>query len=364
MTDSKFLQNIVENFAIDGEFEGIEPIKRGHINETFASSWRSKSGRTRFVHQRINHLVFKDVEVLMSTVERVTKHLAKSYAKNVDGERRCSLILVPTRDGKSYLQTEAPQYWRTYHYIEDTESFDVCPSAHYAFEAARILADFVTTLKELPVDQYKETIPRFQDSRYRYEAFDLALEQNRAQRINDIGAEIEFALSERLAACAVIDALNEGRVPLRLTHADPKVNNVLFDPRSKRGVGVVDLDTVMPGSVLYDFGDLVRSTAVPAAEDETNLAKVYMSMEYYAALIQGYLAAAGNFLTKEERALLPVAPRALALTLGVRFLTDHLNGDVYFRVSRPGQNLDRARTQFQIARSMASQESQMRALSA
>jgi Ser/Thr protein kinase RdoA (MazF antagonist) len=358
MSQTQALQKILVEFNIDGQLLALDPIKRGHINQTFVSCWSQASGERRYVHQRINHSIFKDVKGLMSNVEKVCSHLGRLYAGL---SQRRALQLVPTRRGNSYLETQEGTYWRTYAYVEGTETFDVCPSVRHAYEAAQALAHFVVDLSALSVSDFCEPIPKFQDARFRYEGLDDAIKNDRASRLASVGPEIEFALAQKAAACVVVDTVKSGAVPCRITHADPKVNNVLFDPLTQQGLGVVDLDTVMPGSLLYDFGDLVRSTAVPSAEDETDLRKVGMSLEYYTALLKGYRESARNLLTKSEIELLPLAPRALALTLGVRFLADHLNGDTYFQVHRPGQNLDRARAQFQIARSMEAQEKMMRA---
>ncbi|MBX7143873.1 MAG: aminoglycoside phosphotransferase family protein [Oligoflexia bacterium] len=358
----KELEQIIQGFAIKGQLCGLEPFKSGHINQTYRSVWREDGVEKRFIHQRINHDVFRDVELLMANIALVTEHLAKAFAqgKGEPGER--TLQLVPTRSRGSFLHDAQHGYWRTYVFVEGMENFDVCPDSVHAFQAARALGRFVALLRDIDIARIKEPILRFQDSRYRYEDFDAAIKQNKAGRIASVREEIDFAETQRVLACTLIDSLRAGKIPLRLTHADPKFNNVLFDSATKQAACIVDLDTCMPGTILYDFGDLVRSTAVPAAEDERDLSKVHMSMEYFEALVKGYLEATYTFVTREEVELFAIAPRALAITLGVRFLTDYLNGDTYFRVHREGHNLDRARAQFQIARSMSAQESKMREL--
>lgn len=360
--NSQALESIAKQFAIDGQLLSVEPFKSGHINETYRSTWRVGSSECRYIHQRINTEVFRDVEVLMNNIVLITQHMQSVFSKGGGEEGEKALQVVCARSGKSFFCDDKLGYWRTYLFVEDMENWDVCPNASYAFESARALGRFVALLRDIDLSRIKEPIPRFQDSRFRYEGFDAAVKDNRAGRLSSVSEEIAFAEAERTIACTLIDSLRSGKIPTRLTHADPKFNNVLFDRLTKRAACVVDLDTCMPGTILYDFGDLVRSAAVPSAEDEQDLSKVRMSMEYFEALLKGYLEATRTFVTPAELDLFAVAPRVIAITLGVRFLTDHLNGDKYFRIHRPGHNLDRARAQFQIARSMSAQESEMRAL--
>ncbi len=354
------LRQIAQSFRIDGELISIAPIKAGHINQTYRSEWGSGARTVRYIHQRINEQVFKDVPLLMRNVLRVTRHLQelRSQSKTEPGD--VALEVVPARDERAWYKDELGGYWRTYYYIEDSRSFDVCPDAAHAYEAALTFGRFLRYLTLLDVSELQEPIPRFQDTNFRFEAFDEALRRDAKGRKASVRAEIDFALSQRATGMLIMDALQSGEVPLRVSHSDPKVNNVLFNTKTGRGFGVVDLDTCMPGTVLYDFGDLVRSTCCAAAEDEVDVAKVFMSQEYYQALAKGFMASFGAELTPREAELMPFAPRIIALTLGVRFLTDYLNGDTYFRIHRPQQNLDRTRVQFQLVRSMESQESAMR----
>lgn len=356
------LADVVSQFEIEGRFIEASPVDRGHINETYRSVWETSQGARSYVHQRINQTVFTDVPGLMRNIRSVTEHLAKRQAAGRVDPADCFLRVIPTRDGGSYWRAPDGACWRTFNCIENAESFDVCPSTAHAKEAALTFGRFLSYLSDLDPKTLIEPIARFQDTGLRYEQLDAAIARDARGRSASVKADLDFALEERAFGMAIVDALRSGKVPLRSSHADPKVNNVLFSRKTGRGICVVDLDTCMPGTFLYDFGDLIRSASVPAAEDERNLGKVFMSPDYFRALTEGFVASLGVVLSEAEFELLPAAPRIIALTLGVRFLTDHLNGDVYFRIHREGQNLDRARAQFQISRSMQQQEEFMRAI--
>jgi hypothetical protein len=354
------LADVVSQFKIEGRFIEAGPVDRGHINETYRSIWETPQGARAYIHQRINQAVFQDVPGLMRNILRVTEHLAKRQAEGRVGPEDRFLRLIPTCGGGSYWQGPDGACWRTFNCIENAESFDVCPSTAHAKEAALTFGRFLNYLSDLDPKTLIEPIARFQDTGLRYEQLDAAISRDTRARSASVRADLDFAIGERSFGMAIVDALRSGKVPLRTSHADPKVNNVLFSRATGRGICVVDLDTCMPGTFLYDFGDLIRSASVPAAEDERDLGKVFMSQDYFRALTEGFVSSLGTVLTESEIELLPAAPRIVALTLGVRFLTDHLNGDVYFRIHREGQNLDRARAQFQIARSMQQQEEFMR----
>lgn len=350
------LKEIAGSFDIDGELQSIAPFGSGHINETYRSVWKTAEGTRSFVHQRINNNVFKNVAALMKNISLVTEHVRVKLARAVPALADQTLTLVPTKDNAAFLQHPELGYWRTYVEIADSESFDICPGAARAAETARTFGRFLGFLSDLDPAQLSEPIPRFQDTSLRYEQLEAAIKADPKGRKASVAEEIEFAMSRRPVGMLIMEALRKGTVPLRVSHSDPKVNNVLFSTKTKQGFCVVDLDTCMPGTILYDFGDLVRSTAVSSAEDEVDLAKVRMQPEYFTALAEGFLESFGRFMTPRELELLPLAPRVIALTLGIRFLTDHINGDVYFKIHRANQNLDRCRAQFQIVRSMEQQQ--------
>lgn len=352
------LEKLLPLFAIDGELAALEEHKRGHINTTWIGSWRTSSGPVRYVHQRVNHNVFCDVPGLMRNMARVTGHI-----RRLKDSGRCNditLTIVPTRCGQSVIQDEVGDFWRTFEFIENTMSFDVCPSPAVAREAAAILGRFQSQLFDLNPAELIETIPEFHNAPKRFDALNVAAEKDIAGRRQNCRDEIAFGLAARDVAGLLVGALREGTSKLRVTHNDMKLNNVLFDASGTRAVALVDLDTCMPGSVLFDFGDFARNTSVPAAEDETDHALIQVDTELFSAIMTGYLESVGDTLTDRELDLLPVSPQVLALTLGVRFLTDYLQGDTYFKVHHERQNLDRARAQFVVAERFRAAEPKLR----
>lgn len=342
------IRRVVREFAIEGRCVGVKPHARGHIHDTFVSYWSQGGYTRRFLHQRMNRRVFKDIDVLMHNVATVTTHLKDKIGI---GGRFRTLRLVRTREAANWLEDDSGP-WRTYRYVENTVSFDLCPADAFAFEAAQAFGQFQQQLADLEPARLHETIPSFFSTTHRLAQFDAAVERDVRDRVATAAPEIRFVEQRREGARVFDDGMRDGRIPTRVVHGDTKLNNVLFDEHTGKARCVVDLDTCMPGWSLYDFGDLVRFTAARSTEDETDLAKAGMDLRLYRALVRGYVAGAGALLTAEERRLMPVAARIVTLTLGVRFLTDHLNGDVYFKVKRPNHNLDRARVQFRMVERM------------
>ncbi len=352
----------VRCFEIDGELVQVAPYERGHIHHTFISVWRQPYGVRRYLHQRMNDTVFRDVAGLMTNIERVTEHVRKKIAAEGSTWFR-TLRLVPARGGgTSFAHSSGP--WRTYRFIENTESFDQCRDEEQAHETALAFGRFQRWLADLDVGHLGETIPLFFSTPHRLRQFEEALARDAAGRASAARAEIEFARARAAMAGVIEEHLAAGRFPRRVVHGDTKLNNVLFDRDSGRAVAIVDLDTCMPAYSLYDFGDLVRFTAATSAEDETDLERAGMDLGLYRALVEGYLEGAGDFLTAQEVELMPFSARLVTFTIGLRFLADFLAGDVYFNTTRPGQNLDRARVQFRMVREMEEREPEMAALSA
>jgi len=336
-------------FAVDGECVALAPLKRGHIHDTWVGTWRTPDGTRRVVHQQVNTHVFRDPAALMQNWLRVTEHVraALSRAGVPDLERRC-LRAVLARDGAPLHTDESGTVWRAFAFIEGTRSADVPEGPAQAEEAARAFGAFAAQLADLDPATVAEPIPHFHDFAHRVAALEAALaadahgrargSADAVERARRLAAEVERALASEGA----------GSLPRRVVHNDCKLNNVLFDEQSGEALCVIDLDTVMPGSVLADFGDLARTAACPAPEDEPDLARVRVDARLYEALVRGYLAGAGALLAPVEIALLPLAGPLIALETGIRFLTDHLSGDAYFRIHRPGHNLDRARVQLRL----------------
>jgi hypothetical protein len=351
---------ILRDFDIPGELISIEELKRGHINRTYIGVWEFGGQRRRYVHQVLNHRIFSDIPGLMGNLELVTTTLRAAKSRGLLPAEDATLSLIKSSRGASFIKDEAGEFWRTFEFIENTVTYDVCPSAAVAAEAAAILGRFQRSLSSLNPSSFIETIPHFVDGQRRYQAFLEAIRNDSNRRVTVCHNEIDFALTRQDFGGSLIAAVRDKTLPCRVAHNDMKLNNVLFDASGERAICLLDLDTCMAGTVVYDFGDLVRNTAVPCAEDEQDFARVVFDMSLFRAICDGYLSEIGDALIPAERERLVTAPRNLALILGVRFLTDYLLGDPYFRIHRPLQNLERARTQFQIVRVMERLESEMR----
>jgi Ser/Thr protein kinase RdoA (MazF antagonist) len=346
------LEEITTRFAIDGEFHGAEPWGNGHINDTYRATYRHNGVFRHYIHQRINHKVFRNPEAMMDNIARVTAHLQEKLGPRT---ARHGLTLVPTRNGASFCRDKEGNYWRTYHFVEGARTHDTIQTARQAYEAARAFGEFQRLLADLPSPRLNETIPDFHHTPKRFAALERAIETDVAKRAAHAKAEIRFALEHKPLCNILLDA----NLPERVTHNDTKINNVLLEEETNKAVCVIDLDTVMPGLALYDFGDMVRTATCRAAEDERDLSKIHMEMELFEALVSGYLAATNGFLTPAERALLVASGKLITFENGIRFLTDYLQGDVYFKVHRDGHNLDRCRTQFKLVESITAQEPEM-----
>ncbi len=338
-------------FAVDGTVVSVESLERGHIHHTFIVSWETAEGPVRTLVQRINDHVFQDVPGLMHNVEQVTGHLRQASWRAVGDIE--TLTLIPSRKGRAYVRDELG-CWRCYRFVEGTRTFDRCVGPDQAYAAAFAFGNFQARLLDLDPRGLVETIPDFFSAPFRLRQFDAALWADPEERAAEAKASIEFVQERRRDVDVMEHGLTQGRIPLRAIHGDTKLNNILFDEVSGQPRCIVDLDTCMPGWSLYDFGDLVRFTAATAAEDEPDLSLVGVDMGLYQALSEGWLESTNAFMTHDEVELMPFAARLVTLTIGIRFLTDHLAGDTYFRVHRRGHNLDRARVQFEMVRQMES----------
>jgi hypothetical protein len=354
------LREISQKFQIYGQILHAELCKIGHINETYAATYDQGGILVRYIHQKVNQAVFKDPIGVMANVMRVTRHIAAKLATQGAREiTRRALTVVPTRDGEPFYQDGDGEFWRTFVFVEKVQSFESVQSPTQAFEAGKAFGTFQSLLSDLGEPRLNETIPHFHNTRKRFAALQKAIESDHCDRTRYARKEIEFALKQEPWVGTLLDAHARGEIPERVTHNDTKFNNVMLDWESGQAMCVVDLDTVMPGLALYDFGDMVRTTTSPTLEDETDLSKVQAHMSMFEALARGYVEAAGAFLTPAERAYLAFSGKLITFTIGVRFLTDYLMGDTYFRVHRPNHNLDRCRTQFKLVESIAEQEEAM-----
>ena len=351
---------IVSHFSFEGDCLGVSPYGLGHIHDTYVARFRKRGGADRrYVLQRINHDVFKRPEELMQNIEAVTAHLRLKIIAAGGDPARETLNLIPTIGGGTWYRTHAGDYWRAYTFIEGARTYEVAESLDHVYSAARAFGRFQSLLSDFPAGRLHETIPNFHHTGKRFEAFVEAVERDATNRARSVQAEIEFVTQRAPDTPVLVDLLERGELPERVTHNDTKFNNVMIDDETGDGICIVDLDTVMAGLSLYDFGDAVRSGANPAAEDERDLSRVWCDLEIFDCLVHGYLDAARDFLTPAEVDLLPFSARLMTLECGMRFLADHLNGDVYFKTHRENHNLDRCRTQFKMVADMESKRDQM-----
>lgn len=346
-------------FELGGAVVSVEPWKSGHINDTYRSTVDTPTGRRLFIHQRINHKIFNDVPALMRNVVAVTDHIRRALERGEGSPEEVAVKVVRTHSGELYANDAEGNFWRTYECVPGAVSYDVCSGASHAEEAGRMVGKFQRYLADFPAQTLVDPIPQFQNTALRFAHLEEAIREDRVGRLSEVSAEVEFARLHRGLTDLLVDGISSGALPLRVTHGDPKLNNILFSERTGRGMCIVDLDTCMAGSALYDFGDLVRCAAVRAAEDEQDLAKVVCDLELFDGLTRGYLAIMGRELAPAERTLLAIAPQCIVLTIGIRFLTDYLNGDTYFKIHRPSHNRERARTQFALVRSIRAAEGVM-----
>ncbi|HUN85985.1 MAG TPA: aminoglycoside phosphotransferase family protein [Terracidiphilus sp.] len=345
---------VARKFQVEGEFVSAAPYGSGHINDSYCAVFDRGGQPVRVILQRINHHVFKNPVAVMENIQRVTSHLAPQVACEADGDRRV-LRLIEARDGGAWYVDEEGSHWRAYWFIERAQSFDAVEGTQQAYQAARAFGEFQRMLADLPAPRLHDTIPNFHHTPKRFRALEEAITADVAGRAILAKREIEFALARK----SIVSVLLDANLPERVTHNDTKFNNVLLDDETGEGICVIDLDTVMPGLVAYDFGDMVRTTTSPAKEDEQDLSKVDMHFSLFESLVRGYLSSAGGFLSKAEKDQLAFSGKLITFEIGIRFLTDYLAGDTYFKVHRDGHNLHRCRTQFKLVESIEEQEERM-----
>jgi hypothetical protein len=354
------LQSLASKFLIPGDYRAGQPYGSGHINDTYAVVFNQAGALVRYIFQRVNHRVFPNPGKLMENVQRVCDHSQAKLAEAKSGDAsRQSLTLIPTRAGANW-HVEGENHWRCYLFIEGAQTYDAIQSEEQATQAAWAFGCFQGLLADLPGERLFETIRDFHHTRKRFEKLVAAFETDIQGRAGSVTEEMAFVRRREADTSIIVDALEGGRIPERTTHNDTKLNNVMIDDETGVGICVIDLDTVMPGTALNDFGDMVRTATNPAREDTRDLSEVRMRIEYFTAIARGYLDGTAEFLTGAERELLPVSGKLMTLECGMRFLTDFLEGDVYFKTHREGHNLDRCRSQFALVRSIEDQMDAMK----
>ncbi len=331
-------KSIIEQFAIEGKVLDIHPYGEGHINQTFLVTTDKK----RYLLQKMNTVVFPNIENLMKNISYVTEYLR---GKNVE-----TLHIVPTKTKELYFETEnTNEYFRVYDFIEGTITYQQVSDKHVFYNTGKAFGEFQNYLADFDASVLVETIPNFHNTIKRYTDFEKAVKEDKLGRAKSCKTEIDFLLDHKNDFSKVVDGLKNGSIPLRVTHNDTKLNNILMDAKTNEARAVIDLDTIMPGSLLYDFGDSIRFGASTAAEDEQDLSKVHFDLSLFEAYASGYCSTVAESITNKEIELLPYSAFLLTCECGMRFLTDYLLGDTYFATKYPEHNLVRCRTQFKLA---------------
>ena len=350
-------------FAVEGELASISPHTSGLINKSWIAAFAAPAGTRRYLLQRINRYVFRRPEHVMENMVRVTEHVALGLARDGVADRpRRALAIVRTREGASHHTDAGGEAWRLLVFIEGTRATEHAQTPEQARETARAFGRYIRQLQDLPGPRLFETIPAFHDTPARLAALERAVADDAASRVTDTGAEIEAVLDRHRLACALADRVAAGELVERPTHNDAKIANILFDSSTGEALCVVDLDTVMPGLALHDFGDLARSMSSGTAEDETDLDRIAVQVPMFEALARGFVDGAGDALSPLERSLLVTAAEVITLEQAARFLTDHLQGDPYYRIAHPGHNLERARAQLRLVGSFERHEPELNGL--
>jgi aminoglycoside phosphotransferase (APT) family kinase protein len=354
------IRSLARHFVMPGDYVSHAPCGQGHINDTYEIRFNQAGTHVRYILQRINHEIFTRPAEVMSNIQRVTSHIAAKLEQLGEPEAcRKVLTLVPCRDGRIWHEDASGNHWRAYFYIEGAEAHNHVNSTALAEEAARAFGTFQKHVSDMGGERLADTIPDFHNTRSRFNAFLRAVEENRAGRKEAVAKEIDWVFQRESIADVLLDLQKAGSLPERITHNDTKINNVMMDHQTGEGLCVMDLDTVMPGLVLYDFGDLVRTTTISTAEDERDASRVMMRLPMFDALVRGYLSSGREFLTRGEVNQLAFSGKLITFELATRFLADHLNGDVYFKTHRTNHNLDRFRVQAALVDDIDRQYSQM-----
>ncbi len=349
----KAIEEAVQQFALEGTVETYEPYGSGHINDTYRVTCRLEDGSTKYyILQRMNKEIFTKPVELMENVVNVTSYLRKIIIEKGGNPERETLNIILTKDGKNFYVDSIGEYWRVYVFIEDAFSYDAVEKPEDFYASALAFGDFQSLLADYPAETLHETIEGFHDTKKRFARFKEVLAADVMGRAASVQEEIQFVLDHEETANILGDLQAAGELPLRVTHNDTKLNNIMIDKATGKGLCVIDLDTVMPGLAINDFGDSIRFGASTAAEDEIDLDKVTCSMDLFDIYTKGFIEGCKGSLTAKEIEMLPMGAKVMTYECGMRFLTDYLEGDVYFKIHRENHNLDRARTQFKLVADM------------
>lgn len=354
------INDVIDNFKFDGELVSCKEFGSGHINKTYIATYNNNSAEQKYIIQKINDGVFKNIDELMDNVFSVTSFLRSVISNNGGDSDRETLHFIKTRDGKKYYTADDGSYYRAYIFVKDSICYNSVDSAELFKSSGVAFGRFQKLLADFDASALNETIPHFHDTKWRYyNEFLLAVNADLKGRADTCSAEIRFVKDRERDTGVLADLISQGRLPLRVTHNDTKLNNVMFDENTNECVCVIDLDTVMPGLALYDFGDSIRFGANTADEDEKDLEKVGINLDYFRAYAEGFLAEAGNSFNQCEIDYLAFAAKIMTFECGMRFLTDYLNGDTYFKIDYPEHNLVRARNQLKLVADMEKHMNEM-----
>lgn len=357
------IDEVVAQFQTDGKAVEKTPYGNGHINDTFLVVCETGEGKKRrYILQKMNHSIFKAPEQLMENVVKVTEYLRKVIVSQGGDPERETLNVVKTINGSSYFVDKKGDYWRMFLFVEGTVCLEMVESKKDFYDSGVAFGNFQKMLADYPAETLHETILNFHNTPSRFQDFQRAVQEDKMGRAVLAKEEISFALERESDTRVLTDLLHAGELPLRVTHNDTKLNNILFDADTKKAICIIDLDTVMPGLSHYDFGDSIRFGASTGAEDEKDLSKVELDLTLFEAFTKGYLEGCGGSLTEKEIEMLPMGAKLMTYECGIRFLADFLEGDVYFKIHRDGHNLDRARTQFKLVKDMEDKWADMTAI--
>jgi Ser/Thr protein kinase RdoA (MazF antagonist) len=354
------LESIISQFSMPGTFIKAGRFGSGLINDTYLCEFRDGGAIRKYILQRINATVFTHPEQVMENVEIVSAHIVhRLRAQGIEDPSAVTPALIHTRRGRTFHRDGSGAFWRMFHFIESGAVFDTVLDPEHAFEIGRGLGGFQALVSDLSPDTLHDTLPGFHHTPLYLQQFDDALRADEKNRASEIREEVLFISRRRLLAPLLMSLMDSKRIPVRVVHNDPKVNNIMVHATTRKALCMLDLDTVKPGTVLFDFGDCVRSAANPAGENAEDLDRVGIDLPLFEALTRGYLSEAGSFLLPKELEMLPASVKVITFELGLRFLADYLRGDTYFKIKYPAHNLHRSRVQFKLLESIESAEKRM-----
>ena len=353
------IDNAIAAFRLAGIPRSVNPHGNGHINDTYLVICDDAGNVKKYILQRMNHSIFRNPQALMENVAGVTSYLQEKIRERNGDPNRETLSVIKTKDGKNYFEDSLHNFWRVFPFIEDTYCLEKVENAGDFYDCAQAFGSFQRQLADYPAETLHETIPLFHHTPSRFQTFQKAVREDPLGRAASVREEINFALAREADTHVLTDLLEKGELPLRVTHNDTKLNNILFDAVTKKALCIIDLDTVMPGLSLYDFGDAIRTGANTGAEDETDLSKIGLDLSLFETFTDGFLTGCAGSLTPLEIELLPMGAKLMTYECGIRFLADYLVGDVYFKIHREHHNLDRARTQFKLVADMEAKWEEM-----